>query len=106
MTKKFIVAVVIILALSMLFVACKPKEEPAPSETQPSETEITTNVDEKGAYVFNKNNEKVYLVDDQGFIRTPEEAYNSTPSVTEDGFYLNGATDGEKTPSLGWDEMN
>lgn len=106
MNKKIIFVAVAILAISMLFVACNKDEEeqPAPS----TEAEITTNVDEKGAYVFNKDGEKVYLVDEQGFNISPEDAYNM-PAQKEDGeggFYIGGATDGEKVPNVNWSEIN
>ena len=80
----------------------KPQEE-KPKETEP---EITTNVDDKGAYVFNKNNEKVYLVDKDGFNIDPKDAVNMAGSETEeDGFYVGGVTDGEKVPNISWEEL-
>lgn len=109
MNKKIIFVAVAILAISMLFVACNKDEEeqPAPS-TEAAAPEVSTNVDEKGAYVFNKDGEKVYLVDEQGFNISPEDAYNM-PAQKEDGeggFYVGGATDGEKVPNINWSEIN
>lgn len=102
MNKKFIIVAVVILAISVLLVACKGKEE----EPQTTEPEITTAVDDKGAYVFNKNNEKVYLVDEQGFNIDPKDAVNMAGTEKEeDGFYIGGATDGEKVPNISWEEL-
>ncbi len=107
MNKKFIVVAVVILAISMLLVACKGKEE----EPQTTEPEITTNVDENGAYVFNKNNEKVYLLGEDGFYIDPSDAVNMSPAKEddnaddEDGFYIGGVTDGEKVPNISFDEL-
>ena len=101
MNKKIIIVAVVILAISVLLVACKPKEDPTPTEP-----EITTNVDDKGAYVFNKNNEKAYLVDKDGFNIDPKDAVNMAGSETEeDGFYVGGVTDGEKVPNISWEEL-
>ncbi len=103
MNKKIIIVAVVILAISVLLVACKDKEEQPPQTTEP---EITTNVDEKGAYVFNKNNEKVYLVDKDGFNIDPKDAVNMSGSdVEEGGFYIGGATDGEKVPNISWEDL-
>ena len=103
MNKRIIIVAVVILAISVLLVACKGKEEQPPQTTEP---EITTNVDEKGAYVFNMNNEKVYLVDEQGFNIAPEDAVKMPASGTEeDGFYIGDANDGEKVPNISWEEL-
>ncbi|MBO5333341.1 MAG: hypothetical protein J6B37_04415 [Clostridia bacterium] len=109
MNKKIIIVAVVILAISVLLVACKGKEEQPPQTTEP---EITTNVDENGAYVFNKNNEKVYLLDKDGFHIDPSDAVNMSPAKDddnangeEDGFYIGGATDGEKVPNISFEDL-
>ncbi len=104
MNKKFIVVAVVLLLVAILFAACKKDDFKADPE-QSTKPEITTNVDEKGAYVFNKNNEKVYLLGEDGFYIEPEDAVNMSPSKGEDGFYVGNATDGEKVPSINWDDI-
>ena len=59
----------------------------------------------QNSYVFNNNNEKVYLVDEDGFNIAPEDAVNMSPSKEEDGFFVGGATDGEKVPNISWDDI-
>ena len=105
MSKKIIMVAVAILAISVLLVACKPEEEQPPQTTEP---EITTAVDENGAYVFNKDNEKVYLLGEDGFYIDPKDAYNmpAQKEEGEGGFYIGGATDGEKVPNVNWSEIN
>lgn len=106
MNKKIIFVAVAILAISMLFVACNKDEEEQPPQT--TEPEITTAVDENGAYVFNKDNEKVYLLGEDGFYIDPKDAYNMSAQKEEGegGFYIGGATDGEKVPNVNWSEIN
>ncbi len=105
MSKKFIIIGVVILALAMLFVACdKPDEDATTTTTESTTEEITTDVDDNGAYVFNKDGDKVYLKDDKGFIRSPEEAYNSSPSNKEDGFSV-GNGEGDPNASVNWEEL-
>ena len=105
MNKKIILVAVVLLLVAVLFAACKKDDFNADPE-QSTKPEITTNVDDKGAYVFNKNNEKVYLVDEDGFNIAPEDAVNMSPSEKEDdGFFIGGVTDGEKVPSVDWNEI-
>lgn len=102
MNKKIIIVGVVILALSMLFVACKNPEETQPTTTTTTEAlEITTAIDDNGAYVFNKDGEKVYLKDEQGFVRTPELAYNAEP---ENGFFVN-ENETEKDASIDFSDI-
>ncbi|MBR5245766.1 MAG: hypothetical protein IKV25_00155 [Clostridia bacterium] len=103
MSKKIIIAAVVLLAISVLFAACKDKENIEENPT--TEPEITTAVDENGAYVFNKDNEKVYLLGEDGFYIDPKDAYNMPAEKEEDGFYIGGATDGEKEPNISWEEL-
>lgn len=104
MNKKIVLVAVVLLLVAVLFAACK-KDEYEGQPEQSTKPEITTNVDEKGAYVFNNNNEKVYLVDEDGFNIAPEDAVNMSPSKEEDGFFVGGATDGEKVPNISWDDI-
>ena len=104
MNKKIVLVAVVLLLVAVLFAACK-KDEYEGQPEQSTKPEITTNVDEKGAYVFNKDNEKVYLVDEEGFNINPEDAVNMSPSKEEDGFFINGATDGDKNASISWEEI-
>ena len=105
MNKKIIIVGVVILALSMLFVACKNPEETQPTTTESKVAEITTAIDDNGAYVFNKDGEKVYLKDEQGFVRTPEEAYNSSPAEKqEEGFFV-GNGEGSSDSVISWEEI-
>ncbi len=104
MNKKIVLVAVVLLLVAVLFAACK-KDEYEGQPEQSTKPEITTNVDEKGAYVFNKNNEKVYLVDEEGFNINPEDAVNMSPSKEEDGFFINGATDGDKNASISWNDI-
>ena len=104
MNKKIVLVAVVLLLVAVLFAACK-KDEYEGQPEQTTKPEITTNVDEKGAYVFNNNNEKVYLVDEDGFNIAPEDAVNMSPSKEEDGFFVGGATDGEKVPNISWDDI-
>lgn len=104
MNKKIVLVAVVLLLVAVLFAACK-KDEYEGQPEQSTKPEITTNVDEKGAYVFNKDNEKVYLVDEDGFNIAPEDAVNMSPSKEEDGFFVGGATDGEKVPNISWDDI-
>ena len=104
MNKKIVLVAVVLLLVAVLFAACK-KDEYEGQPEQSTKPEITTNVDEKGAYVFNKDNEKVYLVDEEGFNIAPEDAVNMSPSKEEDGFFVGGATDGEKVPNISWDDI-
>ena len=104
MNKKIVLVAVVLLLVAVLFAACK-KDEYEGQPEQSTKPEITTNVDEKGAYVFNKDNEKVYLVDEEGFNINPEDAVNMSPSKEEDGFFINGATDGDKNASISWDDI-
>ncbi len=101
MNKKFIIVGVIILALSMLFVACN---DPAQNEESTTVDVSSTAVDDNGAYVFNKDGKKVYLKDEQGFVRTPEEAYNSSPVGKEEGFFV-GEGEGDSNASVNWEEI-
>ena len=104
MNKKIVLVAVVLLLVAVLFAACK-KDEYEGQPEQSTKPEITTNVDEKGAYVFNKDNEKIYLVDEEGFNIAPEDAVNMSPSKEEDGFFVGGATDGEKVPNISWDDI-
>ena len=104
MNKKIIIVGVVILALSMLFVACKDPQAEVPTTTTTEALEITTAVDEKGPYVFNKKGEKVYLEDESGFIRTPEEAYNSSLEKQEEGFFV-GNGEGSSDSVISWEEI-
>ena len=104
MNKKIVLVAVVLLLVAVLFAACK-KDEYEGQPEQSTKPEITTNVDEKGAYVFNKDNEKVYLVDEEGFNIAPEDAVNMSPSKEEEGFFVGGATDGEKVPNISWDDI-
>ena len=104
MNKKIVFVAVVLLLVAVLFAACK-KDEYEGQPEQSTKPEITTNVDEKGAYVFNKDNEKIYLVDEDGFNIAPEDAVNMSPSKDEDGFFVGGATDGEKVPNISWDDI-
>ena len=104
MNKKIVLVAVVLLLVAVLFAACK-KDEYEGQPEQSTKPEITTNVDEKGAYVFNKDNEKVYLVDEEGFNIAPEDAVNMSPSKEEVGFFVGGATDGEKVPNISWDDI-
>ncbi len=104
MNKKFIVVAVVLLLVAVLFAACKKDDFKADPE-QSTKPEITTNVDEKGAYVFNKDNEKIYLIDEEGFNIAPEDAVNMSADKEEDGFYIGGATDGEKVPNVSWGDI-
>ena len=104
MNKKIVLVAVVLLLVAVLFAACK-KDKYEGQPEQSTKPEITTNVDEKGAYVFNKDNEKVYLVDEEGFNINPEDAVNMSPSKEEDGFFINGATDGDKNASISWEEI-
>lgn len=104
MNKKIVLVAVVLLLVAVLFAACK-KDEYEGQPEQSTKPEITTNVDEKGAYVFNKDNEKIYLVDEDGFNIAPEDAVNMSPSKDEDGFFVGGATDGEKVPNISWDDI-
>lgn len=104
MNKKIVLVAVVLLLVAVLFAACK-KDEYEGQPEQSTKPEITTNVDEKGAYVFNKDNEKIYLVDEDGFNIAPEDAVNMSPSKEEDGFFVGGATDGEKVPNISWDDI-
>lgn len=104
MNKKIVLVAVVLLLVAVLFAACK-KDEYEGQPEQSTKPEITTNVDEKGAYVFNKDNEKVYLVDEEGFNINPEDAVNMSPSKEEEGFFVGGATDGEKVPNISWDDI-
>lgn len=104
MNKKIVLVAVVLLLVAVLFAACK-KDEYEGQPEQSTKPEITTNVDEKGAYVFNNNNEKVYLVDEDGFNIAPEDAVNMSPSKEEEGFFVGGATDGEKVPNISWDDI-
>ena len=115
MNKKIIIVGVIILALSMLFVACKN-----PEETQPTTTESTTitetteeigktvvvkvHTDKNGDYVYNQDGEVVYLKDEQGFVLTPAEAYYSSSSDEEEGFFV-GEGEGDSNASVNWEEI-
>ncbi len=105
MSKKIIAVAVAVLSIAVLFAACKDKDDVQPPQT--TEPEITTNVDEKGAYVLNKENEKVYLVDKDGFNIDPKDAVNmdGTESKEDEGFYIGGATEGEKVPSISFDDL-
>ncbi len=105
MNKKIVLVAVVLLLVAVLFAACKDKEDYSADPEQSTKPEITTNVDEKGAYVFNKDDEKVYLVDEEGFNINPEDAVNMSPSKEEDGFFINGATDGDKNASISWDDI-
>lgn len=105
MNKKIVLVAVVLLLVAVLFAACKDKEDYSADPEQSTKPEITTNVDEKGAYVFNKDNEKVYLVDEEGFNINPEDAVNMSPSKEEEGFYVGGATDGEKVPNISWSDI-
>ena len=104
MNKKIVLVAVVLLLVAVLFAACK-KDEYEGQPEQSTKPEITTNVDEKGAYVFNKDNEKIYLVDEDGFNIAPEDAVNMSPSKEEEGFFVGGATDGEKVPNISWDDI-
>ncbi len=104
MNRKIVLVAVVLLLVAVLFAACK-KDEYEGQPEQSTKPEITTNVDEKGAYVFNKDNEKVYLVDEEGFNINPEDAVNMSPSKEEDGFFINGATDGDKNASISWNDI-
>ena len=104
MNKKIVLVAVVLLLVAVLFAACK-KDEYEGQPEQSTKPEITTNVDEKGAYVFNKDKEKIYLVDEDGFNIAPEDAVNMSPSKEEDGFFVGGATDGEKVPNISWDDI-
>ena len=104
MNKKIVLVAVVLLLVAVLFADCK-KDEYEGQPEQSTKPEITTNVDEKGAYVFNKDNEKIYLVDEDGFNIAPEDAVNMSPSKEEEGFFVGGATDGEKVPNISWDDI-
>lgn len=111
MSKKIIAVAVAILSIAVLFAACKDKGDDVQS-TPTTEPEITTDVDEKGAYVFNKNNEKVYLLGEDGFFIDPSDAVNMEPAKEgdvangeDDGFYIGGATEGEKVPNVSFDDL-
>ena len=106
MSKKIIAVAVALLSVAVLFAACKDKGDDV-EKPQTTEPEITTNVDEKGAYVLNKENEKVYLIDDSGFNIDPKDAVNmdGTENKEDDGFYIGGATDGEKVPNISFDDL-
>lgn len=118
MSKKIIVVGVVILALSMLFVACKNPEETQPTTTEPTEITETTetteetgktvvvkvHTDEKGDYVYNQDGKKVYLKDDKDFVRSPAEAYYSSPADKEEGFFV-GEGEGDSNASVNWEEI-
>lgn len=104
MNKKIIAIAVAILSVAVLFAACKKEPEPeVPSTTDPK-PEITTAVDENGAYVLNFENQKVYLEDD-GFIISPEDAYNKKASKEQSGISIGGNPSGETEGSISWEEI-
>ncbi len=104
MNKKIVLVAVAILLVAVLFAACKKDDFNADPE-QSTKPEITTNVDDKGAYVFNKDNEKVYLLGEDGFTIDPEDAVNMSPTQKEEGFYVGETPENEGVPSISWDEL-
>jgi hypothetical protein len=96
---------IMIIFVMALFAACKKDDFKADPE-QSTKVEITTNVDDKGAYVFNKDNEKVYLVGEDGFTIDPEDAVNMSPTQKDEGgFYVGEPPEDGGIPSVSWDEL-
>lgn len=108
MNKKFIIVGVVILALAMLFVACSKSEGDETTTTTESTTEeITTDVDEKGAFVFNKDGEKIYLVDKDGFHIAPEDAVEMSPEKedSEESVIIIGDEDTTQDATISFEEI-
>lgn len=113
MSKKIILALVVVLSVVMVFAACNKDEEyenkPGEQTEEPSK-EIEVLEDENGnKYVINIEGDKVPLIDEDGFNIAPEDAVNmeapDKAESSENTIVIGDGTSSGSEASVDWNDI-